>query len=81
MIVALNLPIRGANNKHSFEINIAKRIDHSLDKSRLRSLRDRSLAEAAASVDCIERCWQGEARPTLRRKNIIRFALHNYYAS
>jgi hypothetical protein len=35
MIVALNLPIRGANNKHSFKINIAKRNDNSLDISHL----------------------------------------------
>jgi hypothetical protein len=42
MIVALNLLIGGANNKHSFEMNIAKRNDKGLDISHLRSLRDRA---------------------------------------
>jgi hypothetical protein len=35
MIVALNLLIEAANNKHPFEINIAKRNDNSLDISHL----------------------------------------------
>jgi hypothetical protein len=35
MIVALNLLIEGANNKHPFEINIAKRKYNSLDISHL----------------------------------------------
>jgi hypothetical protein len=35
MIVALKLLIEGANNKHSFEVNIAKRKYNSLAKSHL----------------------------------------------
>jgi hypothetical protein len=35
MIIALNLLIRGTNNKHSFEMNIAKRNDKGIDISHL----------------------------------------------
>jgi hypothetical protein len=35
MIIALNQLIEGANNKHSFEINIAKRNDKGIDISHL----------------------------------------------